>query len=159
MKKEAQARIIRPEFGRNQSIVAEAVIHVDFSAGPSRGLTVVNEIVAIGGSFAPRLEIVHSEQKPPSNIVEFPKISQPEITPIEQVEKAAAYNPGKRVKSYIDENGRRLIKIRRKSRCDGVHDAEEKPCGSPRCRTKNRTKMENKQTAGKEKNTKVRLPN
>lgn len=35
----------------------------------------------------------------------------------------------------------KFFRPRRRSRCDGMHDAEEKPCGSPRCRTKGRSKL------------------
>ena len=151
MRKEAQARILRPEFGRNQSIRVEAVTVVDFSSGSNRG---VIEIVHIGSSSARLLELVHPQQELSSNISEFPKIMKPEITPIEEAKKP--YNPGKRAKSFIDENGRRIVRIRRKSRCDGVHDAQENPCGSPRCRTKTGVQLEKKQNTGKEKNTTVK---
>lgn len=34
-----------------------------------------------------------------------------------------------------------IVRLPRKSRCDGMHDAEENPCGSPKCRTKGRQKL------------------
>jgi hypothetical protein len=75
---------------------------------------------------------------------EFPKLTPAEMTPIEKVEKSLAYNPGRRKKDYLDDTGRRIIRRRRASRCNGVHDAEADPCGSPRCRTKGRQDLKTK---------------
>lgn len=69
-----------------------------------------------------------------------------EIPPkIEEVKKELSYNPSKKSREYIDEMGRLIIRKRRKSRCNGIHDAEEDPCGSPRCKTKGRQKLKDSQ--------------
>ena len=148
MRKEAGARIIRPEFGRNKSIVADNLVHVDFV---NKTVVERSKIVGISGS----IEIIPEIK--PSNIVDFPKIEKPEISPIEEV-KEAVYNPGKQIKE-LHKLDRKRFRIRRKSRCDGIHDAEEKPCGSPRCRTKNKVKLPKRKTAGQEKTTTVKTKN
>ena len=61
---------------------------------------------------------------------------------IEEIKKKLSYNPSRQ---YIDDMGRLIITKRRKSRCNGIHDAEEDPCGSPRCKTKGRQKIKDTQ--------------
>jgi len=86
----------------------------------------------------------------PAQIIEFPQVIKqdtgpvvkPEKSILEEVKKSENYHPEKRKKDATLDL-RRLLRPRRRSRCDGVHDAEEKPCGSPRCRTKGRKKSVN----------------
>lgn len=99
--------------------VAGNVIFPDFAARVKR-----IGIVGISGIVSNPEAIRELEQ---SNIIEFPK-------------KENTYHPRRRVEKVVDHQSN-LVRLRRKSRCDGVHDAEEKPCGSPRCRTKGRQKL------------------
>ncbi len=154
MRKEAVARIIRPEFGSNQSRLAEKLVHVDFSPGPNRGIIARNEITGISGSGPmPSPELVIAE-KSTSNIIDFPTLSKPEMPPIDEVKKQEVYNPGKRSKQYVDKKGRHIIRRRRASRCNGSHDPESDPCGSPRCRTKGKAKI-NAQKSGEVRNKNI----
>lgn len=68
--------------------------------------------------------------------------ANPEKSLIDLTRKEEVYNPSKRARKYVDHRGRLIIRPRRRSRCDGVHDAEADPCGSPRCRTKGRQKID-----------------
>lgn len=147
MSREATARIIDFEARKNRSVEATAVIHVSFS-GPNRGKILRQQIVGISGT-GPALTIIRPNQAS-AEITEFPvkkitapiiEINRPEISPIDEANKTENYNPSKRKKDYLDEMGRRIIRRRRPSRCNGVHDAEADPCGSPRCRTKGRQKL------------------
>lgn len=71
------------------------------------------------------------------NKAEFIKMAVVKISTVEEVKKSLAYNPGKRSKEYVDETGRRIVRRKRPSRCNGSHDVEADPCGSPRCRSTN----------------------
>ena len=95
-----------------------------------------------------QLTIITPEQKL-AQIIEFPqkitetKPQNPEVIPVEQI-KTEIFSPQKQ-KNELLKNLGILIRRRRKSRCDGMHDAEEDPCGSPRCKTKGRKKLKDMQ--------------
>lgn len=101
--------------------VAGNVIFPDFTNRLKR-----SGVVGISGLVSSP-EILHEPGF--SNIVDFQKMV-----------KERVYSPRKKVEKIIDQQSH-LVRLRKKSRCDGVHDAEEKPCGSPRCRTKGRQKL------------------
>lgn len=144
MRKVAKAGIIRPEFGRNQSVTAEAVIHVDFSSGSGRGI-ISGEIVAISGSSAKRFEIVHQNQETPSNILEFPRVIKPEISPIEEVKKESGYRPDKEMRE-LHKKDRRRFRTRRGSRCRAAGKHEYKKCGSSFCRVQEGVKRQRRES-------------
>lgn len=118
--KESFAGKLNQELG---SRVAGNIVFSDFAARVKR--------TGIAGIFgiASNLEAIRGSGL--SNIIEFPKKGGIDLgsgRPRSRVEKVIDYQAG-------------LVRLRRKSRCDGMHDAEEKPCGSPRCRTKGRQKL------------------
>lgn len=98
----------------------------------------------------PKLTIVTPEQRV-VQIIEFPlqkpievKPQTPETASQEKI-KTEIFNPQKQKAELLKNLGFLVRRSRRKSRCDGMHDAEEDPCGSPRCKTKGRRKLKDMQ--------------
>lgn len=106
-------------------------------------------IVKLPEAITP-LTVVTPEQKL-AQIIEFPpqkslesKPQSPEIAPADPI-KTEIFNPKKQKAELLKNLGLLIRRTRRKSRCDGMHDAEEDPCGSPRCKTKGRRKLKDMQ--------------
>lgn len=130
---------IKESFARQEqaprSKVAGNIIFPDFANRLTR-----SGVVGISGVVSSP-EILREPRL--SNIIEFPKEA-----------KGRVYNPRKKVEKILDQQSN-LVRLRKKSRCDGVHDAEEKPCGSPRCRTKGRQKLKAVSTRIRRKRTRT----
>lgn len=107
------------------------------------------------------LTVVTPEQKL-AQIIEFPQLKpleikphSPEVMPADPV-KTEVFNPKEQKAELLKNLGLLIRRTRRKSRCDGMHDAEEDPCGSPRCKTKGRKKLKDMQNQDVTKRRKER---